>query len=152
VRFTMSADNIRKKVAIPWVSISSDAGSVAPEPPFTNSQPHPRTYGSFARLLAKYVREENVISLQDAVYRMSGLPATNLKLDQRGFLKPGYYADVVVFDPKTVQDNATYQDPHQLATGVMDVFVNGQQVIKDQQHTGAMPGRFIKGPGWKKAP
>lgn len=151
VRFTMSADNIRKKVTLPWVSISSDAGSVVPEPPFTNSQPHPRTYGSFARLLAKYVRDEQVITLEDAVHRMSGLPAANLKLLERGLLKPGYYADVVVFDPKTVQDNATYENPHQLATGVTDVFVNGQQVIKDQQHTGAMPGRFVKGPGWKKA-
>jgi N-acyl-D-amino-acid deacylase len=150
VRFTMSEDNIRKKIAQPWVSISSDSGSIAPEPPFTNSQPHPRAYGSFARLLAKYVREEQVITLEDAVYRMSGLPATNLKLDQRGLLKPGYYADVVVFDPQTVQDNATFENPHQLATGVTDVFVNGEQVIKDSQHTGAMPGRFVKGPGWQK--
>ena len=150
VRFTMSADNIRKKVALPWVSISSDAGSIAPEPPFTNSQPHPRTYGSFARLLAKYVREEKIISLEEAVHRMSGLPATNLKLDHRGLLKPGYFADVVVFNPDTIQDNATYENPHQLASGVKDVFVNGQQVIKNAQHTGAMPGRFVKGPGWKE--
>jgi len=150
VRFTMSADNIRKKVALPWVSISSDAGSVAPEPPFTNSQPHPRTYGSFARLLAKYVREEKIISLQEAVRRMSGLPAANLKLDHRGLLKPGYFADVVVFNPETIQDNATYENPHQLASGVKAVFVNGTQVIKNAQHTGQMPGRFVKGPGWNK--
>lgn len=149
VRFSMSADNIRKKVALPWVSISSDGASVAPEPPFTNSQPHPRTYGSFARLLAKYVREEKVISLQEAVHRMSGLPAANLKLVERGLLKPGYFADVVVFDPDTIQDNATYENPHQLATGVQHVFVNGQPVIKNAQHTGATPGRFVKGPGWK---
>ena len=150
VRFTMSEDNIRKKVAQPWVSISSDSASVAPEPPFTNSQPHPRTYGSFARLLAKYVREEQIITLQDAVHRMSGLPAANLKLKQRGLLEPGYFADVVVFDPQTVQDNATFENPHQLATGVIHVFVNGQQVLKNSQHTGAMPGRFVKGPGWEK--
>jgi N-acyl-D-amino-acid deacylase len=150
VRFTMSEDNIRKKIAQPWVSISSDSGSIAPEPPFTNSQPHPRAYGSFARLLAKYVRDEQIITLQDAVHRMTGLPAANLKLDKRGLLKPGYYADVVVFDPLTVQDNATFENPHQLATGVPDVFVNGQQVLKNSVHTGAMPGRFVRGPGWKK--
>ena len=148
VRFTMSEDNIRKKIALPWVSICSDSGSVAPEPPFTNSQPHPRAYGSFARLLGKYVREEQVITLEDAIYRMTGLPATNLKLDQRGKLSVGNYADVVVFDPETVIDQATFEDPHQLATGVVHVFVNGGQVLRDGKHTGATPGRFVKGPGW----
>jgi len=148
VRFTMSENNIRKKVALPWVSICSDSGSIAPEPPFTNSQPHPRAYGSFARLLGKFVREEKVITLEDAVYRMTGLPATNLKLDQRGLLAEGNYADVVVFDPETVSDTATFEDPHQLASGIQHVFVNGGQVLRDGEHTGATPGRFVKGPGW----
>jgi N-acyl-D-amino-acid deacylase len=148
VRFTMSEDNIRKKIALPWVSICSDSGSVAPEPPFTNSQPHPRAYGSFARLLGKYVREEKVITLEDAIYRMTGLPATNLKLDHRGKLAAGNYADIVIFDPETVIDQATFEDPHQLATGVLHVFVNGGQVLRDGKHTGVTPGRFVKGPGW----
>jgi len=150
VRFTMSEDNIRKKIALPWVSLCSDSGSFAPEPPFTNSQPHPRAYGSFARLLGKYVREEQVITLEDAIYRMTGLPASNLKLNQRGQLAPDYYADVVVFDPETVIDRATFEDPHQLATGVHHVFVNGEQVLRNGEHTGATPGRFVKGPGWVK--
>ena len=148
VRFTMSEENIRKKIALPWVSLCSDSGSVAPEPPFTNSQPHPRAYGSFARLLGKYVREEQVITLEDAIHRMTGLPASNLKLDKRGLLAPGYYADIVVFDPKTVSDRATFEEPHQLATGVQHVLVNGGQVLRDGEHTGATPGRFVKGPGW----
>jgi len=148
VRFTMSEDNIRKKIALPWVSICSDSGSIAPEPPFTNSQPHPRAYGSFARLLGKYVREENVITLEDAIYRMTGLPATNLKLDRRGQLAQGNYADVVIFDPETIIDQATFENPHQLATGVLHVFVNGGHVLRDGKHTGATPGRFVKGPGW----
>ena len=148
VRFTMSEDNIRKKIALPWVSICSDSASVAPEPPFTNYQPHPRAYGSFARLLGKYVREENIISLEDAVYRMTGLPAANLKLDRRGTLAPGNYADVVVFDPATISDKATFEQPHQLAVGMKHVFVNGEQVLRDGEHTGATPGRFVKGPGW----
>jgi len=148
VRFTMSEENIRKKVALPWVSLCSDSGSMAPEPPFTNSQPHPRAYGSFARLLGKYVREEQVITLEDAIYRMTGLPAANLKLDQRGLLAKGYYADVVVFDPETIADRATFEAPHQLATGVQHVFVNGGQVLANGEHTGETPGRFVKGPGW----
>lgn len=150
VRFTMSEENIRKKIALPWVSLCSDSGSIAPEPPFTNSQPHPRAYGSFARLLGKYVREEKIITLEDAVYRMTGLPASNLKLKERGKLATGYFADVVVFNPDTVSDQATFQNPHQLATGVRHVFVNGGQVLKNGQHTGATPGRFVKGPGWSE--
>ena len=148
VRFTMSEENIRKKVALPWVSLCSDSGSIAPEAPFTNSQPHPRAYGSFARLLGKYVREEQIITLEDAIHRMTGLPAANLKLDARGVLLEGYYADVVVFDPQTVTDRATFEEPHQLATGMQHVFVNGGQVLRDGEHTGASPGRFVKGPGW----
>ncbi|MFC1776474.1 amidohydrolase family protein, partial [Pseudomonadota bacterium] len=150
VRFTMSEDNIRKKIALPWVSLCSDSGSLAPEEPFTNSQPHPRAYGSFARLLGKYVREEKIITLEDAIHRMTGLPATNLKLDQRGLLTPGYFADVVIFDPDVISDQATFEDPHQLATGMVHVFVNGDQVLDNGQHTGATPGRFVKGPGWNK--
>jgi N-acyl-D-amino-acid deacylase len=147
VRFTMSEDNIRKKVALPWVSLCSDSGSIAPEPPFTNSQPHPRAYGSFARLLGKYVRDEQIISIEEAIHRMTGLPAANLKLDRRGLLAEGYYADLVVFDPQTVADMATFEDPHQLATGVQHVFVNGGQVLQNGEHTGATPGRFVRGPG-----
>lgn len=150
VRFTMDEDNIRRKVALPWVSFCSDSASVAPEPPFTNSQPHPRAYGSFARLLGKYVREEQVISLEEAIYRLTGLPAGNLRLDHRGKLAPGFYADVVVFDPETIIDRATFEQPHQLATGVLQVFVNGEHVLRNGEHTGATPGRFVKGPGWVK--
>jgi len=147
VRFTMSEDNIRKKIAQPWVSFCSDSESMAPEPPFTNDQPHPRAYGSFARLLGKYVREEGILPLAEAIRRLTGLPATNLRLDRRGLLMPDYFADVVVFDPETVIDRATFEDPHQLATGVVHVFVNGEPVLRDGEHTGAMPGRFVKGPG-----
>ena len=150
VRFTMSEDNIRKKIALPWMSLCSDSGSIAPEEPFTNSQPHPRAYGSFARLLGKYVREEKIISLEEAIHKMTGLPASNLKLDRRGLLAPDYFADVVIFDPDSVADLATFEDPHQLATGVVHVFVNGGQVLLDGQHTGATPGKFVKGPGWNR--
>ena len=148
VRFTMSEENIRRKIALPWMSICSDSASIAPEAPFTNSQPHPRAYGSFARLLGKYVRDEKVITLEDAIHRLSGLPATNLKLDKRGQLAAGYFADVVVFDPALINDQATFQQPHQLATGMLHVFVNGKQVLRNGEHTGATPGRFVKGPGW----
>jgi N-acyl-D-amino-acid deacylase len=149
VRFTMSEENIRKKLALPWVSFCSDSGSIAPEPPFTFSQPHPRAYGAFARVLGKYVREEGVLSLQEAVRRLTRLPATNLKLDRRGRVEAGYFADLVVFDPQTIIDHATFEDPHQLATGVAHVFVNGVQVLRDGEPTGAKGGRFVKGPGWK---
>lgn len=151
VRFTMSEDNVRRKMALPWVSFCSDAASMAPEPPFTNSQPHPRAYGSFARVLGKYSRDEGILSLEHAVHRMTGLPAANLALDRRGLLQEGYYADVVVFDPETIADRATFESPHQLAVGVEHVFVNGGQVLADGEHTGAMPGRFVKGPGWRGA-
>ena len=149
VYFTQSDDIVRKAVALPWVSFNSDAGSLAPEGVFLKSNPHPRAYGSFARVLAKYVREENVITLAEAVRKLSGLPAQNLKLDRRGLLKEGYFADVVVFDPETVQDHATFVEPHQYATGVLHVFVNGEQVLKDGEHTGATPGRVVRGPGWQ---
>lgn len=148
VYFTQSEDIVRGAVALPWVSFNSDAASLAPEGVFLKSSPHPRAYGSFARVLAKYVREEKVITLEEAIRKLSGLPAKNLKLARRGELKEGYFADVVVFDPETVQDHATFVEPHQYATGMLHVFVNGKQVLKDGEHTGATPGRVVRGPGW----
>jgi N-acyl-D-amino-acid deacylase len=150
IYFLMSEENVRKEIALPWVSFCSDAGSIAPEGAFLKSNPHPRTYGTFARLLGKYVRDEKIISLPEAVRRLTSLPAGNLKLDRRGWLKKGYYADVVVFDPAKIQDHATYEKPHQYATGVVDVLVNGVPVIKDGEHTGAKPGQVVRGPGWKR--
>ncbi|HLG17022.1 MAG TPA: D-aminoacylase [Blastocatellia bacterium] len=147
VYFMMNEENIKKQIRRPWVSFGSDAGSMAPEEPFIKSSTHPRAYGNFARLLGKYVREEKVISLAEAIRRMSGLPATNLGLDHRGLLKEGMFADIVVFDPKTIADRATFDKPHQYAVGVKHVFVNGVQVIKDGEHTGAKPGRALWGPG-----
>jgi N-acyl-D-amino-acid deacylase len=149
VYFMISEDNIRKQIKLPWVSFGSDAGSMAPEPPFTKSSTHPRAYGNFARLLGKYVRDEKVIPLQEAVRRLSGLPATNLELDRRGFLKEGMFADIVIFDPATIADRATFENPHQYAVGMKHVFVNGVQVLRDGEHTGAKPGRALWGPGRK---
>ena len=149
VFFTMSEENVRKQMRLPWVSFGSDAASLAPEGPFLKSNPHPRAYGNFARVLGKYVREEKVISLQEAVRRLTALPAQNLKLQERGLLKAGYYADVVVFDPAKVQDHAAYEKPHQYSTGVIHVFVNGFEVLKDGEHTGAKPGQVVRGRGWK---
>lgn len=148
VYFSMSKENIRKKIALPYMSICSDAGSYTNEGVFLEQSTHPRAYGSFARLLAHFVRDEKVIPLEDAIYKLSTLPATNLKLKKRGALKEGYFADVVVFDAKTIQDHATFQEPHQYATGMQHVFVNGEQVLKDGEHTGATPGRVVRGPGW----
>ena len=144
----MSEENIRKQIRLPWVSFGSDGGSMAPEGVFLKSGTHPRAYGNFARLLGKYVREEKVIPLEEAIRRLTSLPATNLKIQQRGGLAPGYFADVVVFDPATIQDHATFEEPHQYSTGVRHVFVNGTQVLKDGEHTGATPGRFVRGPGY----
>lgn len=151
VRFTMSEENVRRKLTLPWVSICSDSESMAPEPPFTLSQPHPRAYGSFARVLGKYVREERLLTLQEAVRRMTSLPAANLRLDRRGALVPGHFADLVVFDPETVADRATFEAPHRLAVGVIHVYVNGVAAIRDGVHTGARPGRVVRGPGWRGA-
>jgi len=148
VFFSMSEDNLRKEIAIPWMSFGSDGQSMAPEGVFLNSATHPRAYGNFARLLAKYVRDEKIIPLEEAVYRLTTLPATNLKLERRGALKEGYYADVVVFDPAKVQDHSEFDKPHQLSTGMSHVFVNGVQVLRDGEHTGATPGRVVRGPGW----
>jgi len=148
VYFLMSEDNVSKQVALPWVSFGSDEASLAPEGIFLKSNPHPRAYGNFARVLGHYVRDQKVITLQDAVRKLAALPAQNLKLRGRGLLRPGYFADVVVLDPRTVQDHATYERPHQYATGVRDVFVNGVAVLRNGQHTGATPGRVVRGPGW----
>ena len=151
VYFLMSEENVRKEIALPWVSFGSDAESLAPEGVFLKSNPHPRAYGTFARLLGKYVREERIVPLEEAIRRLSSLPAANLKLDRRGELKAGFFADVVVFDPAKIQDHATYDRPHQYSTGVVHVFVNGVQVLRNGEHTGAKPGRVVRGPGWKKA-
>src|SRR6184192_3255715 len=145
--FLMSEENVKKEIAKPWISFGSDEASQAPEGVFLKSNPHPRAYGNFARVLGKYARDEKIIPMQEAVRRLSGLPATNLGLDHRGFLKEGMFADVVVFDPATIADRATYDKPHQYAVGVKHVFVNGVQVLKDSEHTGAKPGRALWGPG-----
>lgn len=149
VYFSMSEENIKKKLALAYMAICSDAGSYTNEGIFLEQSTHPRAYGSFARLLGHYVREEKVIPLEEAIYKLTWLPATNLKLKNRGLLKTGYYADVVVFDADKIKDNATFAKPHQYATGVKHVFVNGIQVLEDGEHTGAFPGRVVRGPGWK---
>jgi N-acyl-D-amino-acid deacylase len=149
VYFLMSEENVRKQIKLPWVSFNSDAASLAPEGVFLKSNPHPRAYGNFARLLAKYVREEKLIPLEEAIRRLTSFPAETFKLDRRGAFKPGYFADIVVFDPARIQDHATFEKPHQYASGVAHVFVNGVQVIKDGEHTGAKPGQVVRGPGWK---
>ena len=149
VYFTQSEDVVRKAVSLPWVSFNSDEASLAPEGVFLESNPHPRAYGSFARVLAKYVRDEQVITLQEAIRKLAALPAENLRLHQRGRLQAGFFADVVVFDPATVQDHATFIETHQYATGVQHVFVNGTAVLRDGAHTGATPGRVVRGPGWR---
>jgi N-acyl-D-amino-acid deacylase len=150
VYFSQSEENLRRKIALPWVSFCSDSPSVAPEGVFLKSSVHPRAYGSFARLLAKFVRDEKLLALQEAVRKLATLPAENLRLDRRGRLRENYFADVVVFDPAKIQDHATYEKPHQFATGMIHVFVNGVQVLKDGNHTGAKPGRFVRGPGWNR--
>ncbi len=147
IYFLMSEENVKKELARPWISFGSDEASQAPEGPFLKSHPHPRAYGNFARVLGKYCRDEKVITLPEAVRRLSALPATNLGLDHRGFLKEGMFADVVVFDPATISDHATFDTPQQYATGMKHVFVNGAQVLKDGEHTGAKPGRALWGPG-----
>lgn len=147
VYFSMSEENMAKKIRQPWMSFCSDAGSYSPEGLFLNTSTHPRAYGSFARLFAKYVREDRIISLEEAIRKLTSLPANTMKIKKRGMLKPGFYADIVIFDPNTIKDMATFENPHQLATGVMHVWVNGSQVIKDGEHTGALPGQFVKGPG-----
>ena len=148
VYFLMSEENIEKQIKLPWLSFGSDAGSMAPVDPFTRTSTHPRAYGNFSRLLGRYVRERNVISLQEAVRKLAALPAQNLGLDRRGSLQPGYYADVAIFDPETISDHATFEEPHQYSTGMVHVFVNGQQVLLDGEHTDALPGQVVRGPAW----
>jgi len=148
VYFTQSEDIVKRVVALPWVSFNSDEASLAPEGVFLESNPHPRAYGSFARVLGKYVRDEQLITLAEAIRKLTALPAQTMRIDRRGELKKGFYADVVVFDPDTIQDHATFVEPHQYATGMVHVFVNGERVLQDGEHTGATPGRVVRGPGW----
>jgi N-acyl-D-amino-acid deacylase len=147
VYFAMSEDNVRRQIRLPWVSFCSDSPPLAPEGEFLQNGVHPRAYGTFARLLGRYVRDEQLIPLEEAVRRLAALPAATLKLERRGLLRPGYFADVVVFDPRTIQDHATFEQPHQYATGVRHVLVNGTAVVADGEHTGATPGRVVPGPG-----
>src|SRR5205809_289308 len=147
IYFEMSEENLRKEIAKPWISFGSDEASQAPEGVFLKSTPHPRAYGTFARVLGKYSRDEKLVTLPEAIRRLSAFPATNLGLDHRGFLKEGMFADVVVFDPTTIADHATFEKPAQYATGMKNVFVNGSEVLKDGEHTGAKPGRALWGPG-----
>ncbi|HXB10296.1 MAG TPA: D-aminoacylase [Puia sp.] len=149
IYFLMSEDNVKKEIRLPYMAFGSDEASMAPEGVFLKSSCHPRAFGNFARLLGHYVRDEKLIPLEEAIFKLTGMPAGWLKLKKRGTLKTGNYADVVVFDPATVKDNATYEKPHQLATGVQDVFVNGVQVLNAGTHTGAKPGRAVFGPGYK---
>jgi N-acyl-D-amino-acid deacylase len=150
--FLMSEDNIRRQISLPWVSFGSDEAAPAPEGVFLAQNSHPRAYGNFARLLGRYVRDEHVISLSEAIRKLTSFPANTLSLKDRGMLARGYYADVVIFDPATVQDHATYEKPHQLATGVADVWVNGVHALKDGEATGAASGRFVRGRAWTGAP
>jgi len=150
VYFLMSEDNVRKQVQLPWMSFGSDAASQATEGVFLKSGAHPRTYGNFARLLGRYVRDEKLIPLEQAVYRLTTLPATNLGIKERGALRPGYYADVVVFDPATIGDRSTFEKPHQYSVGMRDVFVNGVGVLRNGEHSGATPGRAVRGAGWNR--
>ena len=152
IYFMMSEENLRKQMRQHWVSFGSDAPSLAPKGAFLKTSPHPRAYGNFSRLLGTYVREEKILTLQEAIRRLTSLPAENLKLEGRGALKPGYFADLVVFDPATITDRATFDRPHQYATGVSHVWVNGVPVLRHGRHTGAKPGRVVRGPGWQRVP
>jgi N-acyl-D-amino-acid deacylase len=147
---SMDEKNVRREVALPWVSFGSDEASSAPEGVFLLSGAHPRAYGNFARVIGKFVRNDKILSLQRAIHQLAKLPATNLKLERRGELKQGYFADIVLFDPQKIQDHATYEKPQQYATGISEVFVNCTEVIKNGEHTGAKPGKFIRGPGYKR--
>jgi N-acyl-D-amino-acid deacylase len=143
VYYLMSEENVKKQLLLPYMSFGSDAESLAPEGVFLRSNPHPRAYGNFARLLGKYVRDEKIITLQEAIRRLTSLPADNLRLARRGTLKEGYFADLVIFNPDSISDPATFTEPHQYSTGMVHVFVNGQQVLKNGEHTGAKPGRVV---------
>ena len=150
VYFLMSEENLKKQIALPYMSFGSDAASLAPKGVFLNSNAHPRAYGNFSRLLGKYVRDEQIISIEEAVRKLTSLPASNLKIKKRGSLIKGYFADLAIFNPETIQDHATFTDPHQLSSGMIHVLVNGKQVLENGDHTGAMPGRVVRGPGYKK--
>jgi len=150
IYFMMDEVNVRRQIALPWLSFGSDAESPAPEGNFLKSNPHPRAYGNFARLLGKYVRDEKIIPLEEAIRKLTSQPAANLKIKDRGALMPGYFADLAIFDAAKIQDHATFEKPHQYATGMVHVFVNGVQVLKAGEHTGAMPGRVVLGPGYGK--
>ena len=149
VYFLMAEDNLRKKLRLPWVSFASDSGSMAPEGVFLRSNPHPRAYGNFARWLGRYVRDEQLVPLEEAIRRLTSMPAEHLSIKERGRLAEGYFADLVVFDAATIQDHATFEKPHQYATGVVHVFVNGTPVLRNGEHTGATPGRVVRGPGYQ---
>jgi N-acyl-D-amino-acid deacylase len=146
--FLMSEENVKKQIALPYMSFGSDAESSAPEGVFLKSSTHPRAYGNVARLLGKYVRDEKVISLEEAIYKLTSLPASNLKIKKRGALQTGFYADLAIFDPAKIQDHATFEKPLQYSTGMVHVFVNGTQVLKDGEHTGELPGQVVRGPGF----
>jgi len=148
--FMGSQENLRREVALPWMSFGSDAGSIAPEGVFLKSQPHPRAYGTFARVLGRFVRDERATTLEDAIRRMTSFPAANLKLADRGSLAPGSFADIAVFDPATIADRATYERPHRYATGMRHVLVNGTPVLVDGEHTDARPGRVVRGRGARR--
>jgi N-acyl-D-amino-acid deacylase len=150
--FSMREENVARAVALPWMSFGSDGASMAPEGVFLKSSTHPRAYGNFARLLGKYVRDEKRTTLPDAIRRLTSFPAANLGITDRGSLKPGYHADLAIFDPATVGDRATFANPQQYAVGMRHVFVNGVQVLKDGEHTGAKPGQVVRGPGYRKCP
>ena len=147
--FLMSEDNVRRQVAVPWMSFASDSASLAPEGVFLRSAPHPRAYGTFARVLGRYVRDERAAPLEEVIRRLTSFPCETLGLAGRGRLAPDRHADVVIFDPATIRDQATYAEPHRYATGVHHVLVNGVPVIRDGEHTGATPGRVVRGPGWR---
>jgi N-acyl-D-amino-acid deacylase len=150
--FSMSEDNVRREIALPWMSFGSDASSQAPEGVFLKSSTHPRAYGNFARVLGKFARDEKALTPQEAVRRLATLPASNLGLKDRGALKAGFFADLAIFDPAAIGDRATFARPQQYAVGMRHVFVNGVQVLRDGEHSGATPGRFVRGPGWNRCP
>ena len=152
VYFLMDEENVARQTALPWMSFGSDAAALAPRGVFLKSSTHPRAYGNFARLLGKYVREEKRATLADAVRRLSSMPASHLGLKDRGNLAAGQFADVVIFDPATIADKATYAEPQQFAVGVQHVLVNGQPVLSGGKMTGARPGRAVRGPGWNSCP
>jgi N-acyl-D-amino-acid deacylase len=149
VYFLMSEENVKRQITLPYMSFGSDAESPATEGWFLKSNTHPRAYGNFARLLGKYVRDEKIIPLEEAIRKLTSLPASNLKIQKRGTLRPGYFADIAIFDPSSIQDHATFEKPHQYSTGMVHVFVNGKQVLNQGEHTNARPGRVVRGPGWK---